>query len=81
MPPRVRTTGASRPGRAKLCAGRADGLTKVKGTLINPASLHDRLSLLLRKGVVEYQIVITREVPGDPYSPDALVLRLACDQA
>ena len=60
---------------------RADGLTKVKGTLINPASLHDRLSHLLRKGVAEYQIVINREVPGDPYSSDALVLRLACNQA
>ncbi|MYB76907.1 MAG: phenylacetate--CoA ligase family protein [Chloroflexi bacterium] len=63
---------------------RVDGLTKVKGTLVNPAMLLEGLSGLLSRGVKEYQIVISREVPGDPLSADELRVRAACaeeDQA
>ena len=57
---------------------RADEFTKVKGTLINLGSLQDELAALLRKGVAEYQIVLTTEDRSDPLSPDAVLLRLAC---
>lgn len=63
---------------------RVDGLTKVKGTLVNPAMLLEGLSGLLSRGVKEYQIVISRETPGDPLSADVLRVRAACaeeDQA
>lgn len=57
---------------------RVDGLTKVKGTLVNPAVLLDGLSGLLSRGVKEYQVVISHEVPGDPLSADVLCVRAAC---
>ncbi len=57
---------------------RVDGLTKVKGTLVNPAVLLDGLSSLLSRGVKEYQVVISREAPTDPLSPDVLRVRAAC---
>lgn len=57
---------------------RVDGLTKVKGTLVNPAVLLEGLSSLLSRGVKEYQVVIAREVPSDPLSSDVLRVRAAC---
>ena len=57
---------------------RADGFTKVKGTLINLGSLQDELASLLPRGVAEYQIVLTTEDRSDPLSPDAMLLRIAC---
>lgn len=63
---------------------RVDGLTKVKGTLVNPAVLLEGLSGLLSRGVKEFQVVISHEVPGDPLSADELRVRVACaeeDQA
>ena len=57
---------------------RTDGFTKVKGTLINLGSLQDELSALLRRGVSEYQIVLTTEDRSDPFSQDAMILRVAC---
>ena len=57
---------------------RMDGITKVKGTLVNPAVLTDQLALVLGRGVAEYQIVVTREDPDDRLSPDAMIVRLAC---
>ena len=59
---------------------RADGFTKVKGTLINLGSLQDELAALLRRGVAEYQILLTTEDRSDPLSPDAMLLRIACAQ-
>lgn len=56
---------------------RADGLTKVKGTLINPASLNEEMTHLLQRGVAEYQVVIGREDSKDPYSGDMLLVRVA----
>ena len=60
---------------------RVDGLTKVKGTLINPAVILDGLSGLLSRGVREYQVVISRENPHDPLSADVLRVRAACAAA
>jgi len=63
---------------------RVDGLTKVKGTLVNPAVLLEGLSGLLSRGVKEFQVVISHEVPSDPLSADELRVRVACaeeDQA
>ena len=60
---------------------RVDGLTKVKGTLVNPAVLLEGLSSLLGKGVKEYQVVIAREIPSDPLSSDVLRVRAACAEA
>lgn len=57
---------------------RVDGLTKVKGTLVNPAMLLDGLSSLLSRGVKEYQVVISHEAPSDPLSADMLRVRAAC---
>ena len=58
---------------------RADGLSKVKGTLINPGILHHELASLMADGLSEYQVVITRENPEDQFSGDAILLRLACE--
>ena len=60
---------------------RADGLTKVRGTLINPAALHEQLAQLLHQGVAEYQVAVTREDRQDPFSQDVLVVRVAGDEA
>ena len=57
---------------------RVDGLTKVKGTLVNPAVLLESLSGLLQRGVREYQVVIGRENPRDALSADVLRVRAAC---
>lgn len=54
---------------------RAAGLVKVKGTLINLNSLHENLSDL--EHLEEVQIVVTRAEPADPFSPDALQIRVA----
>jgi phenylacetate-coenzyme A ligase PaaK-like adenylate-forming protein len=58
---------------------RADGLTKVNGTLVNPASLLDQLAGVLNEGAKEFQLVIRKEKTDDPYSTDILLLRLATD--
>jgi phenylacetate-coenzyme A ligase PaaK-like adenylate-forming protein len=57
---------------------RADGIIKIKGTLVNPASLQEELSAVLGSGVAEYQVTITREDARDQLSQDAVVVRLAC---
>jgi len=54
---------------------RRHDLVKVKGMLINPQALCDRLVAL--PGIEEFQVRITKEVPGDPYSMDVLVIRVA----
>ena len=60
---------------------RADGFTKVRGTLIDPAALHEQLAQLLHQGVAEYQVAVTREDRQDPFSQDVLVVRVACEEA
>lgn len=57
---------------------RADGITKIKGTMVNPAALQEELSGLFGRGAAEYQVVVSREDPDDPLSPDAMTVRVAC---
>ena len=56
---------------------RTKDLVKVKGMLINPAALLDALNGL--PGLKEIQVVIQREQPMDPFSPDAMLVRVATD--
>jgi phenylacetate-coenzyme A ligase PaaK-like adenylate-forming protein len=53
---------------------RTTDLLKIKGTLVNPQLIHD--VVMNTTGVVEYQMVVTNAVDGDPLTPDRLVLRL-----
>ena len=58
---------------------RADGLVKIKGTLVDPQALHGSLSPLLSvDGVSDYQLRIGRAVESDRYSGDRLAVRIAC---
>ncbi len=56
---------------------RTKDLVKVKGMLINPAALLDALNGLA--GLRELQVVICRENPSDPFSADAMLVRVATD--
>lgn len=58
---------------------RGKDLVKVKGMLINPAVLLEALDAI--PGVQEFQVVVRRKDPGDPYSMDEMVVRLACSSA
>jgi len=57
---------------------RTSELMKVKGTLINPEIMRDAVANT--PGVVEYQFVITKERPDDPYSMDVLILKVGADE-
>ncbi len=58
---------------------RADGLVKIKGTLVDPQALHNRLSPLLSvEGVSEYQLRVSHVVESDRFSGDRLAVRIAC---
>lgn len=59
---------------------RVDGFIKLKGTLINVGSIQDELAILLSKGVVEYQIVLTKQDQSDPLSQDTFTLKIACSE-
>jgi phenylacetate-CoA ligase len=54
---------------------RTKDLVKVKGTLINPELLKDELAKV--DGVIEYQVVFSKVDLGDPFSEDALRIRVA----
>lgn len=54
---------------------RTKDLIKVKGMLINPVLLVEKIRSV--PGVEEFQVVITRQNPADPHSMDQLVLRIA----
>ena len=54
---------------------RIGGIVKIKGTLVNPQHLDEILTRL--PGVEEYQCVVSRSNPDDPFSMDQLVLRIA----
>jgi len=55
---------------------RTGGIVKVKGTLINVAALYEVLSSI--DGIEEYEIVVAKAVPSDPFSEDVLLIRVAC---
>jgi len=54
---------------------RTKDLIKVKGMLINPELLIEKIRCV--PGVDEFQVVLTRQDPADPYSMDELRLRVA----
>lgn len=54
---------------------RSKDLIKVKGMLMNPSLLLERLRAV--PGIDEFQVVLTRQDPADPYSMDEMVLRVA----
>lgn len=54
---------------------RTKDLIKVKGTLINPAVIMEVLAG--KPQIEEYQVIIGRKDPKDPYSPDRMVIRIA----
>ena len=54
---------------------RTKDLMKVKGMLMSPDQLQEAIRLVA--GVDEFQVVVTRQDPADPYSMDELVVRVA----
>jgi phenylacetate-CoA ligase len=54
---------------------RTKDLMKVKGMLMSPDTLQEAIRLV--PGVDEFQVVVTRQDPADPYSMDELVVRVA----
>jgi phenylacetate-CoA ligase len=58
---------------------RTKDLIKVKGMLINPTLLLDRIRDL--PGIDEFQVVLTRQDPGDPFSMDEMIVRVASARA
>jgi phenylacetate-coenzyme A ligase PaaK-like adenylate-forming protein len=56
---------------------RTGGIVKVKGTLINVAALYEVLSSI--EGIEEYEIIVTKALPSDPFSEDVLLIRVACE--
>ena len=55
---------------------RGGDLVKVKGMLVNSAALVAALGTL--QGLDEFQVLVRRENPADPYSADEMVVRIAC---
>ncbi|MBC7246988.1 MAG: phenylacetate--CoA ligase family protein [Actinobacteria bacterium] len=56
-------------------AVRAERVIRVEGKLVNPEAVKSQLAGI--EGVVEYQLVVEKEDPGDPRSPDVLTIRLS----
>lgn len=56
-------------------AVRADKVIRIDGRLVNPEAVRNQLAAV--HGVVEYQMVVEKEKPGDPLSSDRLTLRLS----
>lgn len=56
-------------------AVRAERVIRVDGRLVNPEAVKNQLAGV--QGVVEYQLVVEKENPGDPLSQDVLTLRLS----
>ncbi|HUF90855.1 MAG TPA: AMP-binding protein [Candidatus Limnocylindria bacterium] len=54
---------------------RTKDLMKVKGMLMSPGTLQEAIRLV--PGVDEFQVVVARQDPADPYSMDELVVRVA----
>jgi phenylacetate-coenzyme A ligase PaaK-like adenylate-forming protein len=54
---------------------RTKDLLKVKGMLINPGALLEAVRAV--PGVDEYQVVLAREDPKDPFSMDEMIVRVA----
>ncbi len=57
---------------------RTGGIIKIKGTLVTISVLYDILSNI--KEIEEYEIIATQTDPSDPFSEDALLIRIACEE-
>lgn len=58
---------------------RTKEILKIKGTLVNPQVIHE--VVMNTPGVVEYRMVVSHKVAGDPLSPDRLLIRIGVDDA
>jgi phenylacetate-CoA ligase len=56
-------------------AVRADEVIRIGGNLVNPEVVKNQLAGV--KGMVEYQLVVEKEEPDNPFSPDSLIIRLS----
>jgi len=56
-------------------AVRAEDVIRVGGKLVNPEAVHNQLVGV--KGMVEYQLVVEKEEPDNPFSHDRLIIRLS----
>jgi len=63
------------PTEGSSYAVRTKDLIKVKGTLINPAVIMEILAS--KPQIDEYQVIITKQDPKDPYSQDRMLIRIA----
>ncbi len=63
------------PTEGSSYAIRTKDLIKVKGTLINPAVIMEVLAS--KPQIEEYQVIVTKQDPRDPYSQDRMVIRVA----
>ncbi len=57
---------------------RVGGIVKVKGTLINVPTLYEVLSKI--EAIEEYEIIVTKIDPSDPFSEDVVLIRVACKE-
>jgi phenylacetate-coenzyme A ligase PaaK-like adenylate-forming protein len=64
--------------RFTLAPYRTGGIVKVKGTLINVPALYDVLSKI--EAIEEYEIIVSKTDPSDPFSEDEIRIRAACEQ-
>jgi phenylacetate-coenzyme A ligase PaaK-like adenylate-forming protein len=56
---------------------RTGDIVKIKGTLVNPAVIHDLV--MNTPGIVEYQAVVSRKDADDDLSPDRFVIKMALE--
>lgn len=70
-------THCGRPGpRFTATPYRVAGLTKIKGTLVNPATLHEALASI--RDLRGYQVIVSKE-HDDPYGRDVVTVLVLCE--
>jgi phenylacetate-CoA ligase len=57
---------------------RTGSIVKVKGTLVNVATLFEVLSRI--QGIEEYEIILTQTDPTDPFSEDVMLIKTTCPE-
>ncbi|MEZ5169968.1 MAG: hypothetical protein R3A49_04390 [Acidimicrobiia bacterium] len=57
---------------------RTKEILKIKGTLVNPQVIHE--VVMNTPGVLEYRMIVSHRDPGDPLSPDRLLIRIGIDE-
>ena len=64
--------------RFTMAPYRTGGIVKVKGTLINVPALYEVLSKI--ETIEEYEIIVSKIDPSDPFSEDIIRVRAACEE-